>query len=288
MTIIADIGDHSELMGSEWTEKQLLKTSLVLAQGVASKSYLAGMQQFVDLVAGRPGQAERILAGIANNTVPLAGLRNELGKLFTPYMRELGSGIDQALRNRNLITENIAGEPLPIKYDMLNGKPIKEQDFMTRMYNMFSPIPLNLTQSPGRQLLFDSGYDTRLSTYFSPNGDDLSKEPELRSKFQQAIGKQNLELKLNRLADNPKVIDSINEMNRIIKSGQRGDYEASDFYHNIRIDAIFQEARRKAWASIMDDPRIVNIAQQAKQKRRQRRAITDQTRGINPLLNMYK
>ena len=288
MTIIADIGDHSELMGSEWTEKQLLKTSLVLAQGVASKSYLAGMQQFVDLVAGRPGQAERILGGIANNTVPLSGLRNELGKLFTPYMRELGSGIDQALRNRNLITENIAGEPLPIKYDMLNGKPIKDHDFMTRMYNMFSPIPLNLDQSPGRQLLFDSGYDTRLSTYFSPNGDDLSKEPELRSKFQQAIGKQNLELKLNRLADNPKVIESINEMNRVINSGQRGDYEASDFYHNIRIDAMFQEARRKAWASIMEDPRIVNIVQQAKHKRKQRRAITDQTRGINPLLNMYK
>ena len=34
------------------------------------------MQQFVDLFGGRPGQAERILANLANNQIPLAGLRN--------------------------------------------------------------------------------------------------------------------------------------------------------------------------------------------------------------------
>ena len=289
MTIIADIGDHSELMGSEWTEKQLLKTSLVLAQGVASKSYLAGMQQFVDLFAGRPGQAERILAGILNNTVPLAGLRNELGKLFTPYTRELGSGIDIAIRNRNLITENVAAEPLPIKYDLLNGKPIKNHDFMTRMFNMFSPIPLNLDQSPGRQLLFASGYDTRLSTYFSPDGDNLSKEPELRSLFQEAIGKQNIELKLNRLAKDPKVLASIEEMNRIIKSGDRGNYEAMDFHHNIKIDRIFTLARRRAWASIMNDPRIQVLQQEARMtKARRYRKKKETQRSVSPILNMYK
>ena len=116
MSMIADVGDASQLMGEEWTEKQLLKMSLLLAQGVTSKSYLAGMQQFVDLLGGRPGQAERILANIANNQIPLAGLRNELGKLFTPYTRELGSGIDQSIRNRNLLTEKLASDPLPTKY----------------------------------------------------------------------------------------------------------------------------------------------------------------------------
>ena len=50
--IIADVGDHQQLMGDEWVEKQLLSTSLVIAQGIASKSYLQGMQQFVDLFAG--------------------------------------------------------------------------------------------------------------------------------------------------------------------------------------------------------------------------------------------
>ncbi len=288
MTIIADIGDHSELMGSEWTEKELLKTSLVLAQGIASKSYLAGMQQFVDLVAGRPGQAERILAGLMNNQIPLAGLRNELGKLFLPYTRELGSGIDIALRNRNLISEYLPGEDLPIKYDMLNGRPIKDHDFMTRMFNLFSPIPLNLDQSTGRKLLFDSGYDTRMSTYFSPDGDDLTDYPEIRSLFQKAIGKQNLELKLNKLAEDPRILASIEEMNRVIKSGQRGDFESSDFHHNIKIDNIFQKARRRAWASIVDDPRIQRIIEKARSKKVQRYQKKRETQKLQPILNMYK
>ena len=70
-----------------------------------------------------------------NNQIPLAGLRNEMGKLFVPHMREIGSGIDQSIRNRNLLFEMLPGEDLPIKYDMLNGSPIKPYDFMTRIFN---------------------------------------------------------------------------------------------------------------------------------------------------------
>ena len=96
---------------------------------------------------------------------------------------------------------------------MLNGKPIKEYDFMTRLWNLGMPVSLNLDQSPGRKLLFDSGYDLRLSTYYGPDGTDLSESPRLRSKYQELIGKQNLELKLNKLADDPRIQRSIAEMN---------------------------------------------------------------------------
>ena len=103
LSTIADVGDASMLMGEEWTERELQKISLVIAQAVSSKSYLAGIQQLVDLAAGRPGQVERIVASLLNNTVPLAGLRNEIGKLINPHMREINSGIFQSLRNLSLI-----------------------------------------------------------------------------------------------------------------------------------------------------------------------------------------
>ena len=96
LSTIADVGDASILMGEEWTEKELQKISLVVAQSISGKSYLAGIQQLVDLVAGRPGQIERIGASIMNNTVPLAALRNDMGKLITPYMREINSGVFQS------------------------------------------------------------------------------------------------------------------------------------------------------------------------------------------------
>ena len=165
------------------------------------------------MFAGRPGQFDRIVAGLGNNIVPMAGLRNELGKLFTPYMREIGSGIDQSVRNRNLITEQVPGvKQLPIKYDMLNGQPIKDWDFLPRAYNAVSPVSLNLDQSVGRNFLFDSGYDLRMSTYYAPDSTNLTDSPRVRSEFQRYIGMQNLERELDKLAVNPRIIASMEKM----------------------------------------------------------------------------
>ena len=67
---VADIGDY-ELMGPEWTEKSLFKTALVMAQSVTSKSYLAGLQQFVDLMSMEPGQGLKMITSLMNNQIPL-------------------------------------------------------------------------------------------------------------------------------------------------------------------------------------------------------------------------
>ena len=285
MSTIADVGDASELMGEEWTERELQKISLVVAQAISSKSYLAGIQSFVDLFAGRPGQAERIVAGLMNNQIPLAGLRNEMGKLFVPYMREIGSGIDQSIRNRNLLFEMLPGEDLPIKYDMLNGSPIKPYDFMTRIFNSVSPISLNLTQSVGRQFLFESGYDLRMSTYYAPDSTNLTDQPVIRSMFQKAIGDQNLERQLDKLAVDPRAIRSLEQMNKDIRDGKRAQYDARNYWHNGKIDQLFQEARKKAWASIMSDPRVQDVIKEQKEAKR---AKVIKMRDTTNILNMYK
>ena len=282
---VTDIKDYSLLMGDEWTENQLQKVALVLAQAVSSKTYFAGIQQLVDMVAGRPGQQKRIIAAIMNNQIPLAGLRNELGKLINPHMKELNSGIIESIRNRNLGSEYLSGEQLPTKYDILNGKPIRDYDFMTRAFNMFSPVSLNLDHSPGRKLLFDSGYDIRMSTYMSPDGVDLSDHPRLRSMYQKAIGDLKIEAKLNTLAKNPKAQETLKIMYADINAGKRGDYDAMDYWHNMKIDAIFQEARRKAWASIMNDPRIQKLKEDNLAKKVAKQAKKTQTRDI---LSIYK
>lgn len=285
---VADIGDHSELMGEEWTKDQFQKYALVLGQAAASKSYLQGLQQFVDLFAGRPGQQNRIIAGLMNNTIPMAGLRNDLGKLVTPHTKELGSNIGDSIRNRNLLTESIASEPLAVKYDMLNGKPVREHDFVTRMWNMFIPVPLNLDQGPGRKLLFDSGYDLRMSTYYAPDSTDLSDSPELRSMFQRAIGQQNLELKLNKLAQNPKVIASIEQMNADIKAGRRDQDPMKSYHHNKLIRDLFNRARKKAWAEVLLDPEAQRLKDQQEDIKRRERQSLKKSQQLEPILQMNK
>ena len=285
LSTIADVGDASMLMGEEWTERELQKISLVVAQAVSSKSYLAGIQQLVDLAAGRPGQVERIVASLANNTVPLAGLRNEIGKLINPHMREINSGIFQSLRNRNLASEFLPGRDLPTKFDMLNGNPIKDYDFMTRSFNMFSPVSLNLEESNGRRFLFNSGYDLRMSIYYAPDGTNLTDDPVIRSMFQKEIGTQNLEYELDKLSKDPKIIASMKLMYSDIKAGRRSEFDARDYYHNKVIDQLFKKARVLAWRKLTDHPEVSKII--LEQRIKKEAQIQKQFASAN-ILNIYK
>ena len=286
---IGDIGDASQLMGEEWTEDQFQKISLIVAQGFTSKSYLAGMQQFVELFSGRPGQFNRIVAGLLNNQIPLAGIRNEFGKLITPYTRELGSGIEDAIRNRNLMFEKFPGEDLPIKYDLLNGKPIKEWDPLTRMWNAISPVQFNLDYTEGRNFLFRSGYDLRMSTYYSPgpNSINLTDSPMIRSKYQKAIGDLNLEKELTKLSRQKKIIASILEMEKDIRDGNRGKFEAKDYYHNKMIGKVFTRARKQAWLNIQGEDLVQDLSSEQLGKKLKRKQKTAQT-SFDEVLTIYK
>ena len=168
---------------------------------------------------------------------------------------------------------------------MLNGKPIRDHDFLTRAFNAISPISINLEESDGRTFLFNSGYDLRMSTYYAPDGTNLTDHPEIRSMFQQAIGQYNLEYELSKLAKDPKIIASMQLMYRDIRAGRRGEFDARDYYHNQVIDRLFKKARKAAWNDIMRIDKIaILIAEQ-----RAKTALQNQKSGeSSSLLTMYK
>ena len=91
------------------------------------------------------------------------------------------------VRSRNQVSEHLTTQQLPIKYDMLTGKPIGEWDFPTRMLNMINPFSLNLEMSPGRKLLFESQYDLAQSVMVAPDGTSLKDMPLVRSLFQRKL-----------------------------------------------------------------------------------------------------
>ena len=272
-------------MGEEWSEDQFAKLSMALAGTITSKSYLAGLQSFVDLFSGQPGQQQRIIASLMNNTLPLSSLRNEIGKVLTPYTRELGSDIESSIRNRNLISENVAFDPLPIKYDILTGKPIKDHNFMTRMFNAVSPVNFNLDYSPGREFLFNSGYDLRTSSYAAPDGTDLSDSPRVRSMYQRAIGEQNLEKVLNEMATDPAMQTSLAEMNYERNSGNKST-EPRSFPHYKKISKVFDRAKKRAWAKIKIENDVQKLLIEERNQKIQNRSANKRT--IDKILDINK
>ena len=71
-----------------------------------------------------------------------------------------------------------------------------------------------------------------------------------------------------------------------INGGNRGEFEADNYFHNMKIDAIFQKARKQAWASIMNDPRIQDLIKVQRQKKRTQYLKKRQTQTLTPVLQM--
>jgi len=165
------------------------------------------------------------------------------------------------------------------------------------MFNAISPIQFNFDNSPGRQLLIRSNYD--LSTnVMSIDGISLATSPDVRSALQKAMGEQDLEAQLNKLANHPKVIESMALMEDDIRSGRHQrppGIDTMSYTHNQLIHNLIQKAKARAWASIQTHPDVValrmakNKENAAKYNRNRDPALSrKQHDEAGALLNIYK
>jgi len=259
---IADVGDNIELMGSDWAEKRFQAVAFVLGRGLTSKTYMSGLDNMMQLIQMKPWAWNKTAANVLNNSIPLAGMRNEFGKFVNPHMKELNSDIWSGLRNRNQATEFLARNPLTEKSDLLNGKPINNWNFIGRAFNAVSPIQIDYkSSSPGRKLLLDSNYDLKSTTY-AYKGFSFVENAQVRSHFQNAIGNasitykgrtfKNLEKALDFVATQKDIQISMAKMNANRNNPSEWDINPTTYPHNTVINNLMQQARAKAWAVIND------------------------------------
>lgn len=266
-------------------EEKLWQVSLAIAQGMTTKSYLQGLSDLVEIAHPESTKGfGRVAGNILNNFAPIpigGSLRNDIGKLLNPHMRELNKNLWDSIRNRNLATERLGVKgltgKLPVKYDILNGKPLRDWNFIESIFNAVSPISFSLKPSAGRSLLHTGGYDLRTTVTSAPGNlkVDLSKSNVARSLFQQAIGNykdgkgRNLEEIFNDYADPelyPEIAISIAEMQEDLRKGN-DNIEPKSYRHNQLIEKAFSKAKAKAWASIQDHPEIIRLVQEAKNQK---------------------
>jgi len=261
LSAIANIGDNIELMGSEWAEKRLQAVAFVVGRGITGKSYLSGLDQLMQ-IAQNPfsHQSSKAVMNLFNNSLPLAGMRNEFGKWINPHMKELNSNMWDSIRNRNLWLEGIAPKPLPVKHDILNGKPINNWNIIGRSFNAISPVQIDIrSQSDGRKFLLESNYDLKTSTY-SHDGYSLVKENHIRSHMQNLMGSapikyrgktfKNPEEALSWIYKQPDIQISLKEMKGNVHDSERMFVDPKDYPHNDAIKNVFDQARSYAWTQM--------------------------------------
>ena len=253
LSFAADTVDGQKVMGDQWAGDWYGRLAYLISANVTNRTFLAGLLELQDLIYSKGGDAPRVLANFTNNQVPLSGFRNEMGKLFSPGMRELESGYWQSIGNRNLWADLMPGQNgmLPYKYDILDGSKIKSYDPMTRLYNSISPFQVNMGTNATRELLMRSGLNLKQTFNSGPDGISLRKLPDMRSKFQFLMSQQNVEKKLTELFKNPQIVQSIYDMEADRASGQM--YQPKDTLHGPFIRQIFTNAKKRAWQQLLQE-----------------------------------
>ena len=104
-----------------------------------------------------------------------------------------------------------------------------------------------------------------------PNGVDLSGEPKVRSDYQKALGDQSIQAQLDRLAKDPRAIESLEDMEKDKQSGRYGK-EPRDYWVNAQIGRIFAATSQRAWNEVSRSPAARRLIQQKSLLEQSRRA----------------
>ena len=285
--MISDIVDNGKLMGEKWQDQNLATLAFTVGIAGTSKSMLSGLNNFVKLASGDERAAGKLAGDLINSVIPSAGLRNTLGKMLKPGLLELNGNMWDAIRNRNRMFEGVYGDDqLQAKADVLYGDKLTPWDYVTNAINVNSPIESNWrTERPGRDLLIASGYNQRLLTY-SYGELNLTEERTIRAKFRDALSTQGLGKKLDRLAENPKIIASLDKMGEDRENGIPIDDPMKSYYHLKIIHSTIEQAKRKAWAEISGDADVQALMQKNKESKQLEASTLRTTRAqTDALLN---
>ena len=254
LSFTADVVDAQKVMGEEWAANEFGKLALLISANVSNKPFLAGLGQLQDLFTSGGGSAANTAANFVNNQFPLSGLRNEVGKLFSPGMRELESGFMESIANRNLWIDLISSknELLPFKYDVLNGERIRTENPIQRLVEGIIPIQINTRTTPTRELLFRSGLSLKQTFNTGPQGQELEGHPDLKSRFQFYMGQLNIEAQLEKVFQDPGIIQSIENMEKDRRDNRSYNVNTGTV-HGPVIRKIFRDNKKIAWELLMKD-----------------------------------
>ena len=188
LALTTDIMDNFDTLDAPTIETQLNKMGYILSANLTNKSFTAGLEPLNDVLAGNPAALSRWGASFGSGLAPLSGMRNELGRLMEPQLKEVEQDFFQLLANRNIGAKS----GLPDLYDWIDGGKVNEPtNFFTRVWNTYSPwFKQSDRVSPEKQFLIDVEFDGRPS--LRTDGRGVEYTPDERSEITNLMGKDGL------------------------------------------------------------------------------------------------
>ena len=244
LALTIDVADNFDSLTSAMQEDLYKKLMFLLGSSITNRSILSQLEPLHDVLQGNGAAAMRFATSFGNNLVPLGSLRNELGKVLYPGLREIRGELNELLRNRNAWLD--AADPsrkLPPLVDPIDGKPVGYQEnFFIRAFNM-GPIKIHDKPSKERQFLIDIEFNSSPTMRLSQRGVIL--ESQEISAINSKIGEMGIYKE---------------RINTIMKDSNKLTYTAPDGTVYKGFVNIIQAARRGLITSeVLDTTKFANI-----------------------------
>ena len=186
LALLADIGDNFDVLSPNDIGEQFRKMTFVFAASFTDKTYLAGVEPFLDVFRGDVGALNRWSGSfIGAATLPGSSLMAEIGRLMDPGLKEVEMTMLDVARNRLPVLKS----QIPPKYDWIDGGEVGVPDnFMARVWNTYMPWKVNGKISDEKKFLQMIEYDAR--PIVRSNGKGYTYTPAERSEIMRVMGEK--------------------------------------------------------------------------------------------------
>ena len=228
---VADVADNMDSLTPNNISELLSKLSFVIAASITDKSFMAGLEPFMDVARGDVGALSRWGGQflVAANA-PMSSQMAEISRLIDPGLKEVETTVLDYARNRLPLLKT----QMPQKYDWIDGDRIGYPDkagnmyegFMTRVWNTYMPWKVSGKISEEKEFLHMVEFDARPT--LRTNGKGIEYTPDERSEITNIMGREGFFKEGIR-----RVMDTVDgkEFRKRFKEAQRAGvgFELSDF-----------------------------------------------------------
>ena len=250
LSLTIDVVDNFDSLSTGMQEDLYNKLAFVMGSAITNRSILSQLEPMYDVLQGNGAAATRWMSSFGNNLVPLGSLRNEIGKVMYPQLRQIRSELNENLRNRNAWLDAVdPSRALSAVVDPIDGNEIgKEDNWFLRVWNR-GPMKITSTPSKERQFLIDIEFNSSPVMRLSQRG-ALLENHEITA-INSMIGKQGHYKR---------------EINKIMKDANKLTYTGPDGTTYKGFANIIQAQRRGMIGSdILDIGKYANVYTELKQ-----------------------
>ena len=185
--LIATIMDNFDVLAPNDPGELLKRAAFTLGASFTDKTFLAGLEPFLDVARGDGGAINRWSSSfLTAAAIPGSSQMAEIGRLLDPGLKLINNDLQGMILNRTPLKGT-----LDKSSDWIDGGEVNVPDsWFARLVNVYLPWKTSGSISPEKQFLIDVEYDSYATLRTNGRGEKLTNEEQ--SDLLNTIGQHQL------------------------------------------------------------------------------------------------